>query len=188
MSTFVILLQHEIVIILFIGVVKILNEYFFEFSNFLIFILAVYMIMLFFVFYLKMLRRDRKYKKVKYTMEFCLKDDRNYNEVIGESINFSQEYNNHSINDNMKIIFSESNNILDHFEKISIAIKFDVFDEMVIESYYREYFLIYYEELKYPIMEQRIYSNNPYMYIEYEKRVHLWKNANDFKYSKGMSV
>lgn len=164
------------------------DSIFFEFSNFLIFILVIYMIMIFFLFYFKVLKRRVNFEKIKYTMEFCLKDDRNYNELILNNIRHRHEYSHQIEKGSMEMVFSTNHEILDYFEKISIAINAGVFDESIIKRYYQNYFFIIYEELKYPIMEKRIYANNPSMYIEYEKIVHMWKNSNDVKYSKEMSV
>lgn len=121
------------------------------------------------------LKEDMKRKK--YTVEFCMNDETNYDGFIND-VMFIQDYERHDRNDlnhNTASFLQKLNIIFDKFEKISIGVQAEVFDEEIIRTYYEKYFRICYNIYKYPILEARNSTRNPSMFIEYEKLVHKWE-------------
>ncbi len=119
-----------------------------------------------FLFYFKKLTTKRDIEKKKQeSMNFCFNDKFDYEKFVTE--------------DERHRFFSEDKQalkILSNFDKISIALKHNILDEPVIFDYYNKYFIHFYNEYQYFIIERRQKSENPDLFLEFEKLARRWEN------------
>ncbi|MFK9118469.1 DUF4760 domain-containing protein [Peribacillus frigoritolerans] len=146
-------------------------------TNNIIIFLIIYFVVLYSILVIWFLIRKQTRLKViserkRYTMEFCLNDKLNYNNLIQNGI-YSEDYKFQEKREDSDIL-KDLNNVFNNFDKISIAVNNGVFDEEIIRTYYEKYFIIYYENFRYSILRARDTFDNPYMFIEYEKMVSFW--------------
>lgn len=154
------------------------SDTFINFNFLLVIIVSIYCISLIFLLYLKRARLKEKHEKLIYTVEFCLKDDRKYINKMEFYQSKSNSYNTEvGLESFLRETYYENLDFLEYFDKISIGISRNVFDEETIRQYYSKYFIFYYELLKYPIMKNRNDLEQPYLFIEYEKIVNKWKSV-----------
>ncbi|MBD5215479.1 MAG: DUF4760 domain-containing protein [Bacteroidales bacterium] len=83
-------------------------------------------------------------------------------------------------NHNIKNSEAEILSILTTFDKISIALKNNVFDEKIIIDYYGKYFVHFYSIFRYFILKRRESSRNPELFIEYEKLARRWFENSEY--------
>ncbi|MDR6459062.1 hypothetical protein J2786_002169 [Chryseobacterium vietnamense] len=120
-----------------------------------------------FLFYYRKINQKRQIDNLKtYTFDFCTKDDTNYEK-------FMINYFDHK---GWKTTDDATFMILANFDKISIALKHRVFHEEIIYDYYAKYFIQFYSEFQFFIIQRREMTANPDLFIEYEKLVRRWKN------------
>jgi hypothetical protein len=112
-------------------------------------------------------RRERK----KYTLELCLSDPRVYENILSDK---RTPYYKQIENDEYLFALDKVNEALSYFEKLSIGMLTNVYDEIVIRLYYEKYFLVFYDFYKYYILKYRERNDLPFLYIEYEKYVKRW--------------
>lgn len=111
-------------------------------------------------------------RRKEITIDLCIKDEKNYELYLK-----NKHYNilaSDRLTDN-----AEVNKILSYFEKISIGINTNVYDEEIVRSYYENYFTSFYKMYKHHILEYRDNYNLPFLYIEYEKTVKKWDNSRE---------
>jgi hypothetical protein len=143
------------------------------------FVLLLYMIILGYVFYLKRSRETKSKILKQYTYEFCLKDNNNYQNNISQI--------KHENNDPDLFLGNSLSDILNHFEKVAIGVKNGLLDENIIFDYYGRIFQIYYNLTKYNVLlKYRNESNDPFIFIEFEKLATKWmENKNrETRYGK----
>ena len=131
------------------------------------------------LFYIRYIRLS-KYKELntrkKDTVDFCFRDKTNYEKFIylAETSDFNKY--NHNIENSEAEILS----ILTTFDKISIALNNNVFDEKIIIEYYGKYFVQFYSIFRYFILKRRESSRNPELFIEYEKLARRWFENSEY--------
>ena len=116
----------------------------------------------------------------RYTFEFCRDDTKNYSDIFSKTQLKYQSKNSLTIYEPLE---QQDYNLdlldtLMHFEKISIAVKNEIFDEEIIKDYYSSYFTLFYKLSKYKILlSYRSESSNPYAFIEFEKLSNKWSKT-----------
>jgi len=149
--------------------------FFFVIFNYFFSIIFFFKIILFLFYYKKLSQKRDLENKKKETLAFCFNDKINYESIVIHFMRKS-EWQIDNIN-----IFE----VLSNFDKISIALKHNIFDENIIYDYYCKYFILFYNEYQYFIIERRNMSSNSDLFIEYEKLVRRWEN--DFHNLKNIS-
>lgn len=150
------------------------------FSYIILYMIILYTIMLFSIWYRKYLSKKELRQNKRDTINFCINDTLNYEELIGRFI--SSGIGNYNNNNEGRI--TELLSILMNFDKISIAVHNEVFDKDIIMSYYGKYFVQFYKEFKYFILTRRTETKNPYLFIEYEKLAINWGSEYEYDYKK----
>lgn len=112
-------------------------------------------------------KKDRR----RYTLELCLADPRVYENILSDK---RIPYYKQIENDEQILGLNDVNEALSYFEKISIGMLTNVYDEDLIRLYYEKYFIMFYEFYKYYILKYRDRNDLPFLYIEYEKYVKRW--------------
>lgn len=136
-------------------------------------VLISYVLLFILLYAVRFLRKNNDDKIKKYTFEFCNADKTNYTEL------FSKVENEHFERNNLQL---ELFDVLIHFEKIAIAVKNNIFDERIIRDYYARYFILYYKISKYKILlEYRNSTNDPFVFIEFEKLSNKWMGDNEWE-------
>jgi hypothetical protein len=105
--------------------------------------------------YSKLSRRKAVEDLKKYTLEFCLKDEHKYLELL-DTLRYSNEI------ESVADFFS----VMDYFEKIAIGVESDVFDKDIILKYYIDYFNAFYREHRYFAVENRTEWIMKYYHLE----------------------
>lgn len=124
--------------------------------------IVLYCLIIFLYLYRKNTLKKNELFLKKYTFDFCNNDKTNYEEYIVNSIR--KEYNK------KEVILK----ILTQFDKISIGLKHEIFVEQIIYDYYGKYFIDFYNENRFFIIQRRETSSNPDLFIEYEILVRRW--------------
>ena len=141
----------------------------------IIYVLILYPVMLFLLTWRKTQRKKENFEIKRYTLEFCLKDDINYEGFLQVSAKYDYEHPNNQNNEELLLI------VLSRFEKVSIGLSNKILDEQIIQTYYGKYFAIFYESFKYYILQRRDKSNDPFLFLEYEKTMKRWMSKVEFK-------
>lgn len=138
------------------------------------------LLMLFYMRYIKTASYKELNKRKKDSIDFCFSDKTNYEQFI--YITETSDFNR--FNQEVAIKDSEILSILTTFDKISIALKNNIFDEKIIIEYYGKYFIHFYSIFRFFILKRRESSKNPELFIEYEKLVRRWSD-NSYFYERG---
>lgn len=148
--------------------------------NIMIPMVILMLLMLFYMRYIKITRYRELNKRKKDTIDFCFSDKTNYEQFIfiTETSDFDR------FNQDIETTDTEILSILTTFDKISIALKNNIFDEKIIIEYYGKYFIHFYSIFRYFILKRRESSKNPELFIEYEKLVRRW-SENSYFYERG---
>lgn len=137
-----------------------------------------YLLFLSYMLYRKQSRLNEKMKIKKDTIDFCFNDKVNYEEIIYSEKLLS--FNRKDAPDE-KILM-----VLSLFDKISIALKHNVYDESIIIDYYGKYFIHFYAQCRYFILQRREATKNPDLFIEYEMLIRRWER-NSFGLEGGLN-
>lgn len=134
--------------------------------------LVCYLLFLSLFYALRYLKKSNENKIKKYTFEFCVNDNKDYSAILSNV--FSKDLNKKS-----HIIDSDLFTVLSFFEKISIGVKNEIFDEKIIGDYYARYFFVYHRIAKHYLLEYRNNNNDPFVFIEFEKLTKKWRNNSE---------
>lgn len=130
------------------------------------------MLIVFYLSYTRNISHREKMKIRKDTIDFCFCDNTNYEDIINKAVFEGYSFDR----EGEKMPESQILFILTTFDKLSIALKNNVFDERIIIEYYGKYFLHFYGVCRFFIIKRREMSKNPDLFIEYEKLVIRWKS------------
>lgn len=138
------------------------------------YIMILYPLAFIFMKWRRIQSEKAKLQLKRYTMEYCINDKSNYEQILSNSNESLNKLNNN--NDFENVI-----PILLNFEKISIGLNNGLFDEEIIKSYYGKYFITVHSKYKYFILKRRDLNQAPYMFIEFERLINRWSNYGESK-------